>query len=102
MTGADNTNADNLPEHQLEANPPDDRANAPAWITFVLGGAILFVAGIGFVALFGVPGQGPGGTSPNQQQASGAPPPPANQRAASGGAGPRETTGAGAPTTPKQ
>jgi hypothetical protein len=45
-----------LPEPQGDTNPPDHRANAPAWITFVLGAVILLVAGIGFVAVYGVPG----------------------------------------------
>jgi hypothetical protein len=91
-----------LLEPRVDENPPDHSANAPAWITFVLGGAILLVAGIGFVALYGVPGQSPGGTSQSQQQSSGAPPPPANQNATFGNAGTRETTGTSAPAMPRQ
>ena len=106
MTDTRRTDTERLPEPRVDENPPDHRANAPAWITFVLGGAILLVAGIGFVALYGVPGQGPGGTSPNQQQSQqqspGAPPPPANQNATFGNAGTRETTGTSAPATPRQ
>jgi len=34
-----------LLEPRVDENPPDHSANAPAWITFVLGGAILLVAG---------------------------------------------------------
>ena len=107
MTDHHRTDTERHPEEHLleprvDENPPDYRANAPAWITFVLGGAILLVAGIGLVALYGVPGQSPGGTSQSQQQSSGAPPPPANQNATFGNAGTRETTGYGAPATPRQ
>lgn len=95
------------PEPLNDTSPPDDRANAPAWITFVLGGAILCVAGIGFIAVYGVPGVGPA----NQQQIANAPPAaapaPTSGNATPGNATPGntsqpETTGSGAPATPKQ
>ena len=95
--------ADNetLPESQNDASPPDRRAYVPGWIAFALGGALLFVAGIGFVAVYGVPGVGPS----NQQQVAGAPPSataPASGAPAPGNAGQPETTGSGTPAAPIQ